>query len=109
MKLSVCAVSQAPGNTIITRQVAPSTVVRQGAPPTPTSLAATTALHRPPILQVNTTCGSQTLSDCVHSACCTLFTRASVMQSVSFTVWNWVVSAFFHNENDANSHNVEDV
>ncbi|XP_074469046.1 transcription initiation factor TFIID subunit 4 isoform X2 [Sebastes fasciatus] len=41
---------QAPGNTIISRQVAPSTIVRQGCP-TPPSLAATTTLHRPPILQ----------------------------------------------------------
>ncbi|XP_038551445.1 transcription initiation factor TFIID subunit 4 [Micropterus salmoides] len=41
---------QAPGNTIISRQVAPSTIIRQGCP-APTSLAATTALHRPPILQ----------------------------------------------------------
>ncbi|XP_054473520.1 transcription initiation factor TFIID subunit 4-like [Anoplopoma fimbria] len=40
---------QAPGNTIISRQVAPSTI-RQGGP-APTSLAATTTLHRPPILQ----------------------------------------------------------
>ncbi|XP_034549174.1 transcription initiation factor TFIID subunit 4-like isoform X2 [Notolabrus celidotus] len=41
---------QAPGNTIINRQVAPSTIIRQGCP-TPTSLAATTTLHRPPVLQ----------------------------------------------------------
>ncbi|XP_044079617.1 transcription initiation factor TFIID subunit 4 [Siniperca chuatsi] len=41
---------QAPGNTIISRQVAPSTIIRQGCP-APTSLAATTTLHRPPILQ----------------------------------------------------------
>ncbi|XP_042261516.1 transcription initiation factor TFIID subunit 4-like [Thunnus albacares] len=41
---------QAPGNTIISRQVAPTTIVRQGCP-TPTSLSATTTLHRPPILQ----------------------------------------------------------
>ncbi|XP_035487312.2 transcription initiation factor TFIID subunit 4-like isoform X2 [Scophthalmus maximus] len=37
-----------PGN--ISRQVAPSTIIRQGCP-APTSLAATTTLHRPPILQ----------------------------------------------------------
>ncbi|XP_078103995.1 transcription initiation factor TFIID subunit 4 [Sander vitreus] len=41
---------QAPGNTIISRQVAPSTIIRQGCP-APTSTAATTTLHRPPILQ----------------------------------------------------------
>ncbi|XP_070702654.1 transcription initiation factor TFIID subunit 4 [Pempheris klunzingeri] len=41
---------QAPGNTIINRQVAPSTIIRQSCP-APTSLAATTTLHRPPILQ----------------------------------------------------------
>ncbi|XP_041638552.1 transcription initiation factor TFIID subunit 4 isoform X2 [Cheilinus undulatus] len=41
---------QAPGSTIINRQVAPSTIIRQGCP-TPTSLAATTTLHRPQILQ----------------------------------------------------------
>ncbi|XP_071350313.1 transcription initiation factor TFIID subunit 4 [Trachinotus anak] len=40
---------QAPGN-IISRQVAPSTIIRQGCP-APTSLAATTTLHRPPVLQ----------------------------------------------------------
>ncbi|XP_040890714.1 transcription initiation factor TFIID subunit 4-like [Toxotes jaculatrix] len=40
---------QAPGN-IISRPVAPSTIIRQGCP-APTSLAATTTLHRPPILQ----------------------------------------------------------
>nr|XP_019942453.1 PREDICTED: transcription initiation factor TFIID subunit 4-like [Paralichthys olivaceus]XP_019942454.1 PREDICTED: transcription initiation factor TFIID subunit 4-like [Paralichthys olivaceus] len=40
--------SQAPVN--ISRQVAPSTIIRQGCP-TPTTLAATTTLHRPPILQ----------------------------------------------------------
>ncbi|XP_034441792.1 transcription initiation factor TFIID subunit 4-like [Hippoglossus hippoglossus] len=39
---------QAPGN--ISRQVAPSTIIRQGCP-APTTLAATTTLHRPPILQ----------------------------------------------------------
>ncbi|TDH14537.1 hypothetical protein EPR50_G00043630 [Perca flavescens] len=41
---------QAPGNTIISGQVAPSTIIRQGCP-APTSSAATTTLHRPPILQ----------------------------------------------------------
>ncbi|XP_041812548.1 transcription initiation factor TFIID subunit 4 isoform X2 [Chelmon rostratus] len=41
---------QAPGNTIISRQVAPSTIIRQGCP-APTSLAATTTLHRAPVLQ----------------------------------------------------------
>ncbi|KAI9546373.1 hypothetical protein NQZ68_027542 [Dissostichus eleginoides] len=41
---------QAPGNTIISRQVAPSTIIRQGGP-TPTPLTATTTLHRPPVLQ----------------------------------------------------------
>ncbi|XP_039972257.1 transcription initiation factor TFIID subunit 4-like isoform X2 [Xiphias gladius] len=40
---------QAPGN-IISRQVAPSTIIRQGCP-APTSITATTTLHRPPILQ----------------------------------------------------------
>ncbi|KAK5872937.1 hypothetical protein PBY51_013595 [Eleginops maclovinus] len=41
---------QAPGNTLISRQVAPSTIIRQGGP-TPTPLTATTTLHRPPVLQ----------------------------------------------------------
>ncbi|XP_029948091.1 transcription initiation factor TFIID subunit 4 isoform X2 [Salarias fasciatus] len=41
---------QASGNAIISRQVAPSTIIRQGCP-TPTTLTATTTLHRPPILQ----------------------------------------------------------
>ncbi|TKS71016.1 TFIID subunit 4 RNA polymerase II [Collichthys lucidus] len=41
---------QPPGNTIISRQVTPSTIIRQGCP-APTSLAATTTLQRPPILQ----------------------------------------------------------
>ncbi|XP_018535546.1 transcription initiation factor TFIID subunit 4 [Lates calcarifer] len=40
---------QTPGN-IITRQVAPTTIIRQGCP-APTSLATTTTLHRPPVLQ----------------------------------------------------------
>ncbi|GAA6221820.1 transcription initiation factor TFIID subunit 4-like [Lates japonicus] len=40
---------QTPGN-IITRQVAPTTIIRQGCPG-PTSLATTTTLHRPPVLQ----------------------------------------------------------
>uniref|UniRef100_A0A8C3A7T6 TATA-box binding protein associated factor 4 n=1 Tax=Cyclopterus lumpus TaxID=8103 RepID=A0A8C3A7T6_CYCLU len=44
---------QAPGNII--RQVAPSTI-RQGCP-APAPLAATTALHRPPILQVTLSVG----------------------------------------------------
>uniref|UniRef100_A0A665VGF4 TAF4A RNA polymerase II, TATA box binding protein (TBP)-associated factor n=1 Tax=Echeneis naucrates TaxID=173247 RepID=A0A665VGF4_ECHNA len=48
---NVSAPSQASGN-IISRQVAPSTIIRQGCP-APTSLAATTTLHRPPILQVS--------------------------------------------------------
>ncbi|XP_078479242.1 transcription initiation factor TFIID subunit 4 [Lampetra planeri] len=42
---------QTPGNPISSRQVAPSGIVRQSGPP-PTSLSATTTLHRPPILQV---------------------------------------------------------
>ncbi|XP_035518451.1 transcription initiation factor TFIID subunit 4 [Morone saxatilis] len=41
---------QTPGNTVINRQVAPSTIIRQGCP-APTSLPSTTALHRPPIFQ----------------------------------------------------------
>ncbi|XP_071402769.1 transcription initiation factor TFIID subunit 4 isoform X2 [Centroberyx affinis] len=41
---------QAPGNPIISRQVAPSTIIRQGSP-APTSVSATTTLHRPPVLQ----------------------------------------------------------
>ncbi|KAK2862499.1 hypothetical protein Q5P01_002032 [Channa striata] len=41
---------QAPGNTIINRQVTPSTIIRQACP-APVSLAATTTLHRPPVLQ----------------------------------------------------------
>ncbi|XP_029288147.1 transcription initiation factor TFIID subunit 4 isoform X2 [Cottoperca gobio] len=41
---------QAPGNTIISRQLAHSTIIRQGCP-APTSLTATTTLHRPPVLQ----------------------------------------------------------
>lgn len=47
----LCVSPQAPGNTIISRQVAPSTIIRQGCP-APTSLTATTTLHRPPVLQV---------------------------------------------------------
>ncbi|XP_030585282.1 transcription initiation factor TFIID subunit 4 [Archocentrus centrarchus] len=41
---------QAPGNTVISRQVTPSTIIRPGCP-APTPLTATTTLHRPPILQ----------------------------------------------------------
>nr|XP_046240566.1 transcription initiation factor TFIID subunit 4 [Scatophagus argus] len=41
---------QAPANTVISRQVAPSAIIRQGCP-APASLTATTTLHRPPILQ----------------------------------------------------------
>lgn len=42
---------QVPGNAIISRQVAPSSgIIRQGCP-APTTLTATTTLHRPPILQ----------------------------------------------------------
>ncbi|XP_061544311.1 transcription initiation factor TFIID subunit 4 isoform X4 [Phycodurus eques] len=41
---------QAPGNSIISRQTSPSTIIRQGCP-TPTSLPSTTTLHRPPGLQ----------------------------------------------------------
>ncbi|XP_014851658.1 PREDICTED: transcription initiation factor TFIID subunit 4-like isoform X1 [Poecilia mexicana] len=41
--------AQAPGATIISRQVSPGTIIRPGCPP-PVSLAATTALHRAPIL-----------------------------------------------------------
>lgn len=44
------APGQVSGNTIISRQVAPSTIIRQGCP-TPTTLTPTTTLHRPPILQ----------------------------------------------------------
>ncbi|XP_058487988.1 transcription initiation factor TFIID subunit 4-like [Solea solea] len=40
--------AQSPGN--ISRQVAPSTIIRQSCP-APTTLPATTTLHRPPILQ----------------------------------------------------------
>ncbi|XP_028302575.1 transcription initiation factor TFIID subunit 4 [Gouania willdenowi] len=40
---------QAPGNSLISRQVAPSTIIRQGCPVLP----ATTTLHRPPILQTS--------------------------------------------------------
>ncbi|XP_008291655.1 transcription initiation factor TFIID subunit 4-like [Stegastes partitus] len=42
--------SQAPGNTIISRQVSSSTIIRQGCP-APTSVTATTTLHRPLIHQ----------------------------------------------------------
>lgn len=42
--------AQTPGNTVISRQVAPSTVIRPGCPVS-TSLPKTTTLHRPPILQ----------------------------------------------------------
>ncbi|XP_034023121.1 transcription initiation factor TFIID subunit 4-like isoform X2 [Thalassophryne amazonica] len=42
--------SQIPGNSIVNRQVAPSTIIRQGCP-NPTSMNATTTLHRPPLLQ----------------------------------------------------------
>ncbi|XP_043978607.1 transcription initiation factor TFIID subunit 4-like [Gambusia affinis] len=41
--------TQAPGTTIINRQVSPGAIIRPGCPP-PVSLAATTALHRAPIL-----------------------------------------------------------
>ncbi|KAM6927600.1 transcription initiation factor TFIID subunit 4 [Xenentodon cancila] len=41
---------QAPGNTIISRQVSPGAIIRQGCP-APAPLAAATALHRPPVLQ----------------------------------------------------------
>uniref|UniRef100_A0A3B5MI10 TAFH domain-containing protein n=1 Tax=Xiphophorus couchianus TaxID=32473 RepID=A0A3B5MI10_9TELE len=41
----------APGTTIISRQVSPGAIIRPGCPP-PVSLAATTALHRAPILPV---------------------------------------------------------
>ncbi|RVE72485.1 hypothetical protein OJAV_G00042090 [Oryzias javanicus] len=41
---------QSPGNTIINRQVSPTTIIRQSCP-TPTPLTASTTLHRPPILQ----------------------------------------------------------
>lgn len=41
---------QIPGNAVITRPVAPSTVIRPGCS-VPTSLPKTTTLHRPPILQ----------------------------------------------------------
>ncbi|XP_054639308.1 transcription initiation factor TFIID subunit 4-like isoform X1 [Dunckerocampus dactyliophorus] len=41
---------QAPGNPIISRQTAPTTIIRQGCP-TPTTLPATTTLHRPLSLQ----------------------------------------------------------
>ncbi|XP_054882657.1 transcription initiation factor TFIID subunit 4-like isoform X2 [Poeciliopsis prolifica] len=40
---------QAPGTTIISRQVSPGAIIRPGCPP-PVTLAATTALHRAPIL-----------------------------------------------------------
>ncbi|XP_023180990.1 transcription initiation factor TFIID subunit 4-like isoform X2 [Xiphophorus maculatus] len=43
------SVAQAPGTTIISRQVSPGAIIRPGCPP-PVSLAATTALHRAPIL-----------------------------------------------------------
>lgn len=42
--------AQMPGNAVITRPVAPSTVIRPGCS-VPTSLPKTTTLHRPPILQ----------------------------------------------------------
>ncbi|XP_056885818.1 transcription initiation factor TFIID subunit 4 isoform X2 [Takifugu flavidus] len=41
---------QAPGGTVISKPVAPSTIIHQGCP-APTSLPATTTLHRPPVLQ----------------------------------------------------------
>ncbi|KAM4740257.1 transcription initiation factor TFIID subunit 4 isoform 3-T3 [Anableps anableps] len=41
--------AQAPGTTIISRQVSPGTIIRPGCP-APSSLGATTALHRPPVL-----------------------------------------------------------
>ncbi|KAM9409490.1 transcription initiation factor TFIID subunit 4 isoform 2-T3 [Pholidichthys leucotaenia] len=41
---------QTPGSTVISRQVAPSTIIRQACPG-PGALSATTTLHRPPILQ----------------------------------------------------------
>ncbi|XP_034724255.1 transcription initiation factor TFIID subunit 4-like isoform X2 [Etheostoma cragini] len=41
---------QTPGNTVISRHVAPSTIIHQGCP-APSPSATTTTLHRPPILQ----------------------------------------------------------
>ncbi|XP_041836623.1 transcription initiation factor TFIID subunit 4 isoform X2 [Melanotaenia boesemani] len=41
---------QAPGNAVISRQVRPSTIIRQGCPPA-TPLTAATTLHRPAVLQ----------------------------------------------------------
>ncbi|XP_047438531.1 LOW QUALITY PROTEIN: transcription initiation factor TFIID subunit 4-like [Mugil cephalus] len=41
---------QVPGNAIISRQVAPGTIIRQNCP-APTSLTASTTLHRPPVFQ----------------------------------------------------------
>ncbi|XP_029359008.1 transcription initiation factor TFIID subunit 4 [Echeneis naucrates] len=69
---------QASGN-IISRQVAPSTIIRQGCP-APTSLAATTTLHRPPILQSS-----------VGTAVPGMTTRA-VTQTVGTTVTSVTVS-----------------
>ncbi|KAM3622032.1 uncharacterized protein V6R79_019555 [Siganus canaliculatus] len=41
---------QTPGNSIVSRQVTPSTIIRQGSPAA-TALTDTTTLHRPPVLQ----------------------------------------------------------
>ncbi|XP_041743641.1 transcription initiation factor TFIID subunit 4 isoform X2 [Coregonus clupeaformis] len=41
---------QAPGTPILTRQVTPTTIIKQG-PPVPTSAPVTTTLQRPPVLQ----------------------------------------------------------
>lgn len=42
---------QAPGTPILTRQVTPTTIIKQGSP-VPTSAPVTTTLQRPPVLQV---------------------------------------------------------
>lgn len=47
----LAASSQATGTTVISKPVAPSTIIHQGCP-APTPLPVTTTLHRPPVLQV---------------------------------------------------------
>lgn len=50
-RFKMCGFSQATGNTVISKPVAPSSIIHQGSP-APTSLPVTTTLHRPPVLQV---------------------------------------------------------
>ncbi len=135
----LCAFSQAPGNAIISRQVAPSTIIRQGCP-APTSLAATTTLHRPPILQVTPSVGvksflimfiwlavhcfvsitgtscrlkdhTKCLNHCLKLGQHGIILQCTMILPVYVTKWHLkdLMRTFFHNEKDSNSHSLEDV